>query len=401
MKYLLFKAEGADSGSRPCAFFNSEAGCRNGANCSFSHGATPTKGSRRASQNQNKVNEEEAMGRRSNKSKSNAKAKADSQINAKKAKTRDSSARKERQQRRAAMANGAEAVAPAADATGASEEASTAERLLQALGKLPEFEKLLSKAGLKGAIGAGETPKRAPEPVADDVESDEEEDDDDGGLGFKKDGDTSTDDGDEEDEDDDEISQVATAGRGKKTRIGAMMIDEDDDEDEDGEEDEDEDDDDEDEDEEVDGDEGNLSTRDGSEDVGDGDSDGPSDTTENATALANLASLGLPITPMRMGEAAGKVDAVDEDDDESDDASEDLPPGLRKWEKLRKKCSRHRKFETLFSFDTDSSWVSMGAWTDGRRGEWMRWGLSTRPSCHRCDQGNTETGARTCRSTSQ
>ena len=38
-KYLLFtKADGRTDAQKPCAFFISEAGCRNGAQCQFSHG---------------------------------------------------------------------------------------------------------------------------------------------------------------------------------------------------------------------------------------------------------------------------------------------------------------------------------------------------------------------------
>lgn len=36
-KYILFKKEGTDSGPKLCAFFASEAGCRNGAACLFLH----------------------------------------------------------------------------------------------------------------------------------------------------------------------------------------------------------------------------------------------------------------------------------------------------------------------------------------------------------------------------
>jgi hypothetical protein len=38
-KYLLFtKSDGRPDAQKPCAFFISAAGCRNGANCQFSHG---------------------------------------------------------------------------------------------------------------------------------------------------------------------------------------------------------------------------------------------------------------------------------------------------------------------------------------------------------------------------
>jgi hypothetical protein len=38
-KYILFtKADGRPDAQKPCAFFISDAGCRNGAKCQFSHG---------------------------------------------------------------------------------------------------------------------------------------------------------------------------------------------------------------------------------------------------------------------------------------------------------------------------------------------------------------------------
>ena len=46
-RYLLVKAEG--EGPKTCAFFSSEAGCRNGANCKFLHGNQSTAGSAAAS----------------------------------------------------------------------------------------------------------------------------------------------------------------------------------------------------------------------------------------------------------------------------------------------------------------------------------------------------------------
>lgn len=36
-KYVLFKKEGADSGPKQCAFFSSDAGCRNSSSCMFVH----------------------------------------------------------------------------------------------------------------------------------------------------------------------------------------------------------------------------------------------------------------------------------------------------------------------------------------------------------------------------
>jgi hypothetical protein len=46
-KYLLFKKDdGRPDGLKPCAFFASEAGCKNGSNCRFLHGAPPTGGKR-------------------------------------------------------------------------------------------------------------------------------------------------------------------------------------------------------------------------------------------------------------------------------------------------------------------------------------------------------------------
>lgn len=42
-KYKLHSTTNAETGEKPiCAFFTSEAGCRNGANCKFSHGAAPS-----------------------------------------------------------------------------------------------------------------------------------------------------------------------------------------------------------------------------------------------------------------------------------------------------------------------------------------------------------------------
>lgn len=36
-KYVLFKKDGADAGPKQCAFFSSDAGCRNGSSCMFLH----------------------------------------------------------------------------------------------------------------------------------------------------------------------------------------------------------------------------------------------------------------------------------------------------------------------------------------------------------------------------
>lgn len=41
-KYTLYSASGNDDGPRPCAFFASPAGCRNGDKCKFSHGNVPS-----------------------------------------------------------------------------------------------------------------------------------------------------------------------------------------------------------------------------------------------------------------------------------------------------------------------------------------------------------------------
>ena len=38
-KYLLFKKDSNDDAVKPCAFFASPAGCRNGNACAFSHGS--------------------------------------------------------------------------------------------------------------------------------------------------------------------------------------------------------------------------------------------------------------------------------------------------------------------------------------------------------------------------
>jgi hypothetical protein len=44
-KYLLFnKSDDRPNSEKPCAFFITPEGCRNGANCMFSHGDIPTKG---------------------------------------------------------------------------------------------------------------------------------------------------------------------------------------------------------------------------------------------------------------------------------------------------------------------------------------------------------------------
>lgn len=49
-RYVLLKNEG--EGPKTCAFFNSAAGCRNGAGCKFLHGSVPTAGSASPSLNQ-------------------------------------------------------------------------------------------------------------------------------------------------------------------------------------------------------------------------------------------------------------------------------------------------------------------------------------------------------------
>jgi len=41
-KYTLYSATGSDDGPKPCAFFASPAGCRNGDKCKFSHGNVPS-----------------------------------------------------------------------------------------------------------------------------------------------------------------------------------------------------------------------------------------------------------------------------------------------------------------------------------------------------------------------
>lgn len=41
-KYILFNSEDGRTGPKPCAFFESAAGCRNGDKCKFSHGGAPS-----------------------------------------------------------------------------------------------------------------------------------------------------------------------------------------------------------------------------------------------------------------------------------------------------------------------------------------------------------------------
>ncbi|CAM9993443.1 unnamed protein product [Heterosigma akashiwo] len=53
-KYTLFKSDGAE-GPKPCAFYSTPAGCRNGAKCSFQHGYAPTKAGEKAAKTPAKI----------------------------------------------------------------------------------------------------------------------------------------------------------------------------------------------------------------------------------------------------------------------------------------------------------------------------------------------------------
>ena len=57
-KYVLFnKNDGRPDSVKPCAFFLSSAGCRNGANCAFSHDVNASNDSKPVEENDDKKKE--------------------------------------------------------------------------------------------------------------------------------------------------------------------------------------------------------------------------------------------------------------------------------------------------------------------------------------------------------